>query len=212
MEKCPNCDAPLKSGVFNSNSLIHKSNTEIINEFAENKQKDYCFKCSSNLLEGSKNRLTIQIIELNKKLTELLPLIPVITVQSPYDWNYKIINMVTAQSVTGTGAFAEFASSITDLLGTQSNRYSTKLANGENLCFSQLRLKALEVGGNAIIATDIDYTEVGGDKGMLMVCMSGTVVKLENCDVLGNDYGDRFNELNSTMQDLTRLKNLDGIE
>jgi hypothetical protein len=40
------------------------------------------------------------------------------------------------------------------------------------------------MGGNAVVATDIDYSEVGGDKGMLMVCMSGTVVKLNNISIL----------------------------
>jgi hypothetical protein len=40
------------------------------------------------------------------------------------------------------------------------------------------------MGGNAIIAVDIDYSEMGGEKGMIMVCMSGTVVKLNNLDVL----------------------------
>lgn len=55
------------------------------------------------------------------------------------------------------------------------------------MCFAQLRKQAIDLGGNAVIATDIDYSEVGGEKGMLMVCMGGTAVKLKNCSILGDD-------------------------
>ena len=52
-------------------------------------------------------------------------------------------------------------------------------------------MKTVCLGGNAVIATDIDYGEVGGAKAMLMVCMTGTAVLAgENClagDNLGED-------------------------
>jgi uncharacterized protein YbjQ (UPF0145 family) len=94
----------------------------------------------------------------------LLSLIPIITVQSPFKWEYKVIGMATAQSVTWTVFFTEFASAFTDLMGGQSKKYSAKLEHAENLCSTQLRLKAYELGGNAVVATDLDYTEVGGIK------------------------------------------------
>ena len=51
---------------------------------------------------------------------------------------------------------------------------------------NQLRAKALKIGANAVIATDIDYGEVGSLKGMLMVCAAGTAIKLENTNILGS--------------------------
>ena len=61
-----------------------------------------------------------------------------------------------------------------------------KLKGGENICFAQLALAALERNGNAIIGVDIDYSELGGLKGIIMVCMTGTAIKLNNPDILGN--------------------------
>ena len=55
------------------------------------------------------------------------------------------------------------------------------------MCFSQLRAKAINLGGNAIIGTDIDYGDVGEGKGMLMVCAAGTAIKIINTDILGDD-------------------------
>ncbi|MEZ4840244.1 MAG: heavy metal-binding domain-containing protein [Flavobacteriaceae bacterium] len=55
-------------------------------------------------------------------------------------------------------------------------RHNEKLQLGEENCFLQLVVKALNLGGNAIIATDIDYSEVGNSKGLLMICASGTAI------------------------------------
>ena len=63
------------------------------------------------------------------------------------------------------------------------------------MAINQMRMKTLELGGNAIIAADIDYSEVGGLKGMLMVCASGTAVKLNNIDILGEYKAKDIKEL-----------------
>ena len=54
-----------------------------------------------------------------------------------------------------------------------------KIARATSLCKSDLRVQAVKAGGNAIISTDIDFNEVGaGSTNMLMVCMSGTSIKV----------------------------------
>jgi uncharacterized protein YbjQ (UPF0145 family) len=116
--------------------------------------------------------------------------------------------MVTGQSVTGTGVISEFTSSWTDFFGAQSNRYNAKLKAGEQLCFAQLRKQAADMGGNAVIATDIDYSEVGGDKGMLMVCMAGTAVRLKNLDVLSENRQKYLPTIDRVSQRFAELQSL----
>ncbi|RYX84800.1 heavy metal-binding domain-containing protein [bacterium] len=103
--------------------------------------------------------------------------------------------MVTAQSVTGTGVISEISSSFSDFFGMQSNKLNSKLKNGENICRAELRIEAFRIGANAIIGTDIDYAEVGGDKGMLMVCMSGTAVKLNNPEIISDELSEKLQKL-----------------
>ena len=103
--------------------------------------------------------------------------------------------MVTGQSTTGTGVIAELTSSFSDLFGVQSGRFNKKLKGGEDICFAQLRKQTLDLDGNAVIATDIDYSEVGGDKGMFMVCMGGTAIKLKNTNILGQERANKIIEL-----------------
>jgi uncharacterized protein YbjQ (UPF0145 family) len=115
------------------------------------------------------------------------------------------------QSVTGTGVFAEFTSSWTDFFGAQSNAYNQKIAAGEMICQTQLRLKCVELGGNAILAIDIDYAEVGGLKGMLMVCMTGTAVLLENTDIIGKEALEGLNVVTQTAQNRRAMRLYQGI-
>ena len=63
-------------------------------------------------------------------------------------------------------------------------------------------MKALNLGGNAIIATDIDYAEVGASKGMLMVCMAGTAIRLKNPDVLGKTIAAALKEVTDLLNEL----------
>jgi uncharacterized protein YbjQ (UPF0145 family) len=202
---CPNCQAPIKSGMFGSTEIVEQVRTNFVNLFLEKSAEAYCSKCIPELWSQAANRFRSQSSALQVAYSELLPYVPVVTIQSPLDWKYKVIQMVTAQSVTGTGVLTEFASTFTDLLGMQSGRFNSKIKSGEDICRAQIKMQCIEVGGNAVIATDIDYAEVGGDKGMLMVCMSGTAVRLENPDVLGEGRLEKFRELSYTFNKIKDL-------
>jgi len=182
---CANCKAPHKDGLMGINAPLAEKETKLINEFQSSKAKEYCTKCGNDLLNQSKAAAQSEIEKLTDQIAHKLEAIPVVTTHSPLKWDYDIIGMVTGQSTTGTGVISEFTSTFSDLFGLQADRYNKKLKDGEDLCFAQLRLQAVNAGGNAVIATDIDYTEVGGGKGMLMVCMSGTAIKLNNYEILG---------------------------
>jgi len=150
--------------------------------------------------------------KISAQIQPLISAIPVISLQNPANWDYEVLEMVTGQSTTGTGVVSEFTSSFTDMLGRQSGRYNRKIKGGESICFSQLRLQTLNLGGNAVIAADIDYSEVGGEKGMLMVCMAGTAIRLKNLEILGEQKADAIQELCSLKERLNTLNQHDTQE
>lgn len=170
-----------------SNQFFENKDSQIIREFTENKSSSHCQKCGPPFFSKAAKNAKTEIDERKSELARLVESIPIISIHHPYQWRYKAIQIVTGQSVTGTGVISELASSFTDLFGMQSGSFAKKLGQGELNCMNQLRIKSIELGGNAIIGTDIDYSEVGGLKGMLMVCMAGTAVMVENLDDLGFD-------------------------
>ncbi len=210
--ECPNCSTKLKSGVFSSVEIYSANKIGIINLYADRKAEAYCTKCGENPLKAAAEKLISEKQTLNALVRELIEAIPVITINVPINWECEILGLVTGQSTTGTGVISEFTSSITDVFGMQSGRYNKKLKDGESICLAQLRRQALDMGGNAVIGTDIDYSEVGGEKGMLMVCMAGTAINLINREVLGLDKVKNIVKLTTSYQRLKILNSFNLAE
>lgn len=192
---CPNCHITLKDGMLSSVKLLEAEKVRLINEYSITKAEGYCSKCGKDLYLSSQEKYNSEVASLQNSIGSIIHVVPVISIHSPLNWDYNVLGLVTGQSVTGTGVISEFTSSWTDLFGKQAGRYNQKLKAGEVLCASQLRKQTLDLGGNAIVAVDIDYSEVGGDKGMLMVCMTGTAVHLKNPEVLGEKRVERITKL-----------------
>ena len=177
-EACQNCGAQLKNGMLSSNACLTAKQLEVINSVFEPKISSACNACGDAQYANATQALAREMKELRNVTLRFLPKIPVVSLQSPQGWKYEPITIVTAQTVTGTGIFSDVASAFTDLFGTQSGTYNAKLREGENLCKTSLRSQTLEMGGNAVLAVDVDYAEVGGQRAMLMVCMTGTAVRI----------------------------------
>ncbi|MFB6454783.1 heavy metal-binding domain-containing protein [Chitinophaga sp. Hz27] len=184
LTNCPNCGAKLKDGIFGTNTLLSDVKSELMAEVYRSPKITGCQKCLSESYDKALSQYMSSRKAVQEEMVEHIKNVPVITSHSPFNWDYNVMGLVTGQSTTGTGLFAEIGASWTDLFGMQSQTYNKKIAAGEDLCLQQLRSKALRMGANAIIAVDIDYSELGAEKGMIMVCMSGTAVKLNNLDVL----------------------------
>jgi len=193
---CPSCGAAIKDSMLGSKVELYDDNrVKLINEYNSNKSSAYCTKCGKDLYQQSVAKYQQEVESINNKLQNLIFAVPLVTIHSPMNWEYEVIGLVTGQSATGTGVISEFTSSFTDLFGAQSGRFNQKLKYGEQLSAGQIRKQTIDLGGNAILGVDIDYAEVGGDKGMLMVGMSGTAVKLRNVDVLGEKKVDALKQL-----------------
>lgn len=195
MNSCPNCHAQIKAEGFRSNNFLTEERVRFINEFSDEKQEAYCEKCERVTFEASSRNLQQEYRNTKDYISQHIHLIPVISIHTPYNWEYEVLGLVTGQTTTGTGVVAEFKSGFTDLFGKQSGAYNKKLAQGEQMALNQLRAKTIGQGGNAVIAIDLDYAEVGASKGMLMVCATGTAVKLSNVGILSEEFAIELSKL-----------------
>jgi len=199
-------NSEIYKGTFNSVGEIKPVFVEFINLFTQNSSLGYCARCfpepyknAQKNYEEERNKLNDENYKIIKSLESLIIEIPIITLHNPLNWEYDIIGIVTAQTVTGTGFISEISSNWTDFFGLESNAFNKKIKDSEVLCENKLRVETVKKGGNAIIGTDIDYSEAGAGKGMLMVCMSGTAIKLKNVGDLKFDV-EKFNSLENCTQ------------
>lgn len=186
-EKCPHCDKSLKG--FFSTVLIPQSKTEFINKHTAINSLAFCNSCSPELLNKIARNYQQQKKQLEDRLKQIIKYIPVISSEAPIKWEYDIVEMVTAQTTSGTGFSTELSRSFNDFFGTTSNASNQKIDRATKLCMTDLRIQCVKLGGNAVISTDIDFNEIGsGSTNMLMVCMAGTAIRV-------NDINN-FNEKN----------------
>lgn len=92
----------------------------------------------------------------------------------------KIVNylgLVTGESILGANIFKDFMAGIRDIVGGRSATYEKELRKAKNIAIEEMIQQARELGGNAVIAVDLDYETIGGQgTNMLMVSACGTAI------------------------------------
>ena len=74
------------------------------------------------------------------------------------------------------GYFKTLFASISNIRGTESKSLRKKLKSAKDAAMNDIKLQAYELGANAIIGLDLDYTMFGDT--IVGVIISGTAVKI----------------------------------
>ncbi len=85
----------------------------------------------------------------------------------------------TGEAICGANVFRDMFAGVRDFVGGRSGAYEKVLREGKEIALEDMCEQAKEMGGNAVIAVDIDYEVVGEKGSMLMVAVSGTAVRVE---------------------------------
>ncbi len=89
------------------------------------------------------------------------------------------LEIVTAECVFGMNVFRDMFAGIRDFFGGRSSASQKVLRDSRHVCLTELRREALIAGANAVIAVDLDYSEISGDgKSMLFLVASGTACRV----------------------------------
>jgi uncharacterized protein YbjQ (UPF0145 family) len=93
----------------------------------------------------------------------------------------KYIGLVSGEAILGANIFKDFFAGIRDIVGGRSAAYETELRKAKEIAIQEMTQQAVSMGGNAVVAVDLDYETIGGSGGnMLMVSASGTAVVIED--------------------------------
>jgi len=205
---CKNCGHEIKSNFLKGKGEITGKPVEFIHQYTSNTAESYCAYCVDPLLLEAKNNFEKELTETKAILEEGLSKIPILSIHQPLNWDYEVIGIVTSQSVIGTGLVSEITASWTDFFGKESNSFNVKIKQGEENCMNQLRTKAILLNAHAIIGTDIDYSELGSGKGMIMVCMAGTAIRIKNPEVINFDL-EAYSKLSKAKERMEILSKVD---
>ena len=89
------------------------------------------------------------------------------------------LDVITAECVFGMNIFRDLFAGVRDIAGGRSEATQNVLRDARKEVLRELRIEAAEMGADAVIGVDLDYSEFsGGGKSMLFIVASGTAVKL----------------------------------
>ncbi len=87
--------------------------------------------------------------------------------------------IVCGEVISGVDFIKDFAAGLTNFFGGRSKSYEDELIRAREGAIEELKHRAAQLGGNAIVGIDIDYEVLGQGGNMLMVTASGTAVLVE---------------------------------
>lgn len=104
-----------------------------------------------------------------------------IMITSGYNFDgYRIVrycDYISAESVFGMGMFKTLFASVSSIAGVESESFRLKIKEAKTKAIYEIKKDALELGANAIIGIDIDFSMIASD--MVIIIASGTAVIVE---------------------------------
>lgn len=119
----------------------------------------------------------------NRKIGEIASSI-LVTTEAFVEGVEERLGVVTGQCALGMHIFRDFTAEIRDIVGGRSRAYQRAIKEAKDQCMADMRVEAVELGANAVVAVDLDFNEITGGgglfggKGMIMVVATGTAVRI----------------------------------
>lgn len=91
------------------------------------------------------------------------------------------LEIISAECVMGTGILTDLGSAVRDIVGGRNAKLQDTLRTARRHVLEELRREAYDLGADAVVAVDLDYSEISGhNKSMLFLVATGTAVKLRS--------------------------------
>lgn len=87
------------------------------------------------------------------------------------------LGVVFGEAILGANILRDLLAGVRDIVGGRSETYELKLKDGRKMAMQKMLDEASALGADAVVGIDLDYETVG--QTMLMICVSGTAVKLK---------------------------------
>ena len=86
------------------------------------------------------------------------------------------LGIVSGEAIMGANLFKDIFAGVRDIVGGRSAAYEQELVKAKGIAMQEMEQAAIKLGANAVIGVDLDYEALGSGGSMLMVCVSGTAV------------------------------------
>jgi uncharacterized protein YbjQ (UPF0145 family) len=124
-----------------------------------------------------KSRVDIKILSTIKKKPVIMIITTTPAISGKEITNY--LGVVTGETIFAINAVRDFFASIRDIVGGRTNSYEEVLTKARTEALNEMQHRAEALRADAIVGVHISYESLGSNATMLMVCCTGTAVKLQ---------------------------------
>ena len=133
-----------------------------------------CENCHSSQKQKDNESERIMLQSVNKILLTTAHTLQDVTVT-------KYLGVVSAECAYGMNMFKDMFANVRNLVGGRSAAVEDTMRDSRETVMQELKREAHAKGANAVIAVDLDYTQLGaGGNMMVLVSASGTAVIIED--------------------------------
>nr|WP_229673338.1 YbjQ family protein [Salipiger pallidus] len=136
-----------------------------------------CHQCAmgaSELITRHSDNFEEDQLELERDIAAIL----LTTETAPNLEILERIEIVTAECAFGMNIFKDLFAGVRDVIGGRSAAVQKTLRDSRRTALHELKKEAHAVGANAVIAVDLDYTELSAAGNMVLLVASGTAVRI----------------------------------
>lgn len=90
----------------------------------------------------------------------------------------EYLDIVFGEVVSGVDFIRDIGAGLRDFFGGRSAGYEDELLKAREEAITELKVRAKNMGADAVIGCKMDYEVLGANGSMLMVTVSGTAVRL----------------------------------
>lgn len=120
----------------------------------------------------------------NKELEDAICRILVTTEMQPDIAIKRRVGIVSAEVAYGMNIFKDLFSSVRNIVGGRSEVVQKTMRDSRETVLFELKREAHALGANAVVAVDLDYTQIGdGGWSMVLVVATGTAVIVDDREV-----------------------------
>lgn len=98
-----------------------------------------------------------------------------LTTETMIDGEFERVEIIGSEFVVGLNIFKDMLVQMRDVAGGRSKTIEKALIEGRLSVLNDLRRQAIDLGGDAVIAVNVSYSQI--DAKMIMMAATGTVIK-----------------------------------
>ncbi|AZA10828.1 YbjQ family protein [Corynebacterium gerontici] len=90
----------------------------------------------------------------------------------------EYLRVIAGETVAGINMFKDIGAGLRNLVGGRAGSYEGELIQARENALAELVNRAMELGADAVVGVELDYSSLGQANDMLMVTATGTAVRL----------------------------------